>query len=291
MKTQQRIFGAHESAAGGVARAVERIRAAGGDALQLFTRNQRQWEAPPVSPGEAQAFARALEDWGPHPVASHASYLINLAAPGEELSARSTAALAAELERCRALGIGLVVLHPGARTGSGTEEALDRAAASLDAALEAADGEGPLVLLENTAGQGSTLGGDLGELGAIIERSRHAHRLGLCFDTCHAFAAGHDVRSPQGLDAALARLDASRLRLVHVNDSKGALGSRLDRHEHIGQGAIGQGGFAAVVNHPLLAGLPMILETHKEKDLEEDRMNLAALRALVAPGRREPKRS
>lgn len=284
-------FGAHESAAGGVHLAVERIRIVGGGALQLFTRNQRQWEAPEVSAEEALAFARAREAWGPYPVASHASYLINMASPDPALRHRSALALAAELARCRALAIALLAVHPGARTGASPEEALDNAAAVLDTALELAGELGPLVLLENTAGQGSSLGGNLGDLGAIIERSRHAHRLGLCFDTCHAFAAGYDIRDRAGLDAALGELDPGRLRLVHLNDCKGALGSRLDRHEHIGRGGIGLEGFRAVVNHPRLAGLPMVLETHKEKDLALDRENLAVLRSLAGPGPDGPRES
>ncbi|WP_243312188.1 deoxyribonuclease IV [Fundidesulfovibrio agrisoli] len=280
-----RRIGAHESIAGGLHTAFERIASVGGTALQIFTRNQRQWDAAPVSDEEAALFAQAWERWGSYPVASHASYLINVASPDDALRKRSVAALAAELERCRRLGVSWVVLHPGARGGSPVEEAMARAAASLDQAFEGGGEDGPLILLENTAGQGSALGGDLAELAAIAGLSRHPSRIGFCFDTCHGFAAGYDVRSAEGLDAALSHLDTARLLLLHVNDSKGGLGSHLDRHEHIGQGAIGPEGFSAIVNHPRLAGLPMILETHKEKDLSEDVRNLAALRALLAENR------
>ena len=280
-----RNTGAHESVAGGLHTAFERIASVGGTALQIFTRNQRQWDAAPVSDEEAALFAQAWERWGSYPVASHASYLINVASQDEALRQRSVAALAAELERCRKLGVPWVVLHPGARGGSTLEEATALAAASLDQAFESGAGDGPLILLENTAGQGSALGGDLAELAAIAALSRHPGRIGFCFDTCHGFAAGYDVRSAEGLDAALSRLDTARLLLLHVNDSKGGLGSHLDRHEHIGQGAIGLAGFAAIVNHPLLAGLPMILETHKEKNLAEDVRNLAALRGLMDENR------
>ncbi|WP_243367596.1 deoxyribonuclease IV [Fundidesulfovibrio soli] len=280
-----RRIGAHESVAGGLHTAFERIASVGGTALQIFTRNQRQWDAAPVTDEEAALFVAAWERWGSYPVASHASYLINVASADDALRGRSVAALAAELERCRRLGVPWVVLHPGARGSAGLEEALARAAASLDQAFESGAEGGPLILLENTAGQGSALGGDLAELAAIAGLTRHQGRIGFCFDTCHGFAAGYDVRTSKGLDAALSHLDPSRLLLLHANDSKGGLGSHLDRHEHIGQGAIGLEGFSSIVNHPQLAWLPMILETHKEKDLAEDVRNLAALRGLMSENR------
>jgi len=283
MKTPSfiRKIGAHESVEGGLHTAFERIGRVGGTALQIFTRNQRQWAAAPVSDEEADLFASAWKRWGPHPVASHASYLINLASADQALRERSVTALAEELSRCARLGIPWVVLHPGSAGSAARDEALARAAASLDEALARAGELGPTILLENTAGQGSGLGAELEELTAIAALSNRPGRIGFCLDTCHAFAAGYDVRSREGLDRALARLDVASLALVHVNDSKGGLGSRLDRHEHIGQGAIGREGFAAIVNHPRLAGLPMILETHKEKDLALDLVNLAALRSLM----------
>lgn len=284
MKHALHRFGAHESVAGGLHTAFERIERAGGEALQIFTRNQRQWDAPSVHGEEATLFAKAWAQWGGHPVASHASYLINIASPDEALRRRSVAALADELGRCQALGVPWVVLHPGARMGLGPEEALERAALSLDEAFEQGGEGGPMILLENTAGQGSALGARLEELGALIALSRRPERLGVCLDTCHAFAAGYDVSSREGLDAALGLLDLSRLHLVHVNDSKGALGSCLDRHEHIGEGAIGLGGFKAIVSHEALAGLPMILETPKGKDLAEDIRNLNVLRKLAKLG-------
>lgn len=281
MKHALHRFGAHESVAGGLHTAFERIARAGGEALQIFTRNQRQWDAPPVRDEEAAQFARAWEEWGDHPVASHASYLINIASPDEALRRRSVGALAGELGRCRSLRVPWVVLHPGARMGLSPEEALERAALSLNEAFEQDSEGGPMVLLENTAGQGSSLGAGLMELGAIMALSRHPGRLGLCLDTCHAFAAGYGVSSREGLDEALGLLDLSRLLLVHVNDSKGALGARLDRHEHIGAGAIGLEGFRTIVTHEALAGLPMILETPKSKDLAEDIRNLEVLRKLA----------
>lgn len=295
MDHEIRLLGAHESVAGGLHTAFERIAQVKGTALQIFTRNQRQWESPAVSAQEARDFAAAWAAWGGYPVVSHASYLVNPASPDDALRRRSVEALAQELARCRSLGIPWVVLHPGARTGSGLEESLARAAASLDKAFELADagggaGQVPGILLENTAGQGTALGGDFKDLARIIALSGHPDRLGLCLDTCHAFVAGYDLRTADGLDAALSNLDLSRLKLVHLNDSKGGLGSHLDRHEHIGQGAIGLEGFRVVLHHPGLAGLPMVLETHKEKDLKEDMENLAVLRGLLGDqdGSRDP---
>ena len=285
MNRRKRFLGAHESVAGGLHTAFERIAKVGGTALQIFTRNQRQWDAAPVTDEESLAFAEAWAAWGEFPVASHASYLLNPASPDEAARRRSARALADELERCMALSIPWVVLHPGSRTGAELEESLARAARTLDLALEmAAATPGavePMILLENTAGQGTGLGADLGELASIIARSKYPDRLGLCLDTCHAFAAGYDVATRAGLDATLARLDLDKLKFVHVNDSKGGLGSRLDRHEHIGEGKIGLEGFRVVMNHPALAGLPMVLETHKEKDLKEDVKNLKTLKSLI----------
>ena len=281
MNEAKRLFGAHESVAGGLHTAFERIEKVGGKALQIFTRNQRQWDGAPVSPSESLAFAEAWKRWGSYPVASHASYLLNPASPSDELRRRSVLALAGELDRCRELNIPWVVLHPGARLDSTLEEALERAAEALDDAFGLSGGDGPLILLENTAGQGSGIGSSFGELAGILALSKKSERLGLCLDTCHAFAAGYDIRTRAGLDSALSQLDLGRLKLLHVNDSKGGLGARLDRHEHIGAGAIGADGFRNILRHPALAGLPMVLETHKEKDLKEDIENLGVLRKLA----------
>ena len=294
MIQMKRLLGAHQSVAGGLFMAFERIQTVGGTALQIFTRNQRQWAADLVSPDEARAFREAWEKWGNYPVASHASYLLNPASPDEVLRKRTAVALAGELDRCRSLAIPWVVLHPGSRTSSELEEAISRAAAVLDEALglSGAD-DGPMILLENTAGQGSGLGSRFEELNAVMALSRHPERLGLCLDTCHAFAAGYDIRTREGLDALLSELDPARLKMVHVNDSKGGLGSKLDRHEHIGKGTIGLEGFRTILNHPVLEGLPMVLETPKEKDLAQDIVNLKVLRKLVkrAPDHRESRPS
>ncbi|HDQ40197.1 MAG TPA: deoxyribonuclease IV [Desulfonatronum sp.] len=282
------FLGAHMPTAGGLHMAFARIAQIRGEVLQLFTRNQRQWTAPDVSEDEAAAFAAAWTNWGLPYVFSHASYLINLASPDEALRRKSHDALSREFLRCARLGIRWVVLHPGAHKNAGLEAGIARVAAGLDQAFAKAGAKANTVglLLENTAGSGTSLGADPEELGAIMAASGHADRLGVCWDTCHGFAAGHDLRDQRGLDRILTRLDRAvglkNLRLLHLNDSKTGLGSRRDRHEHIGQGQIGLAGFTTVLNDLRLADMPMVLETPKGKDLAEDVHNLQVLRGLMA---------
>ncbi|WP_051822276.1 deoxyribonuclease IV [Desulfonatronum thiodismutans] len=281
------FLGAHMPAAGGLHLVFERIACIEGRALQLFTRNQRQWAAPEITDEEAAAFAAAWQAWGLPHVFAHGAYLINPASPDDTLWRKSRDALARELLRCARLNIRWVVLHPGAHKGQGATTGIARAAACLDAAFEQAGtaGAGVGVLLENTAGSGTALGADPEDLGGIIAASRFPDRLGVCWDSCHGFAAGHDPRDQAGWDRVVSRLDNSvglaRLRLIHLNDSKTALGSRVDRHEHIGQGQIGLPGFATILNDPRLTHLPMVLETPKDKDYKEDVRNLNVLRGLI----------
>jgi deoxyribonuclease-4 len=287
------FLGAHMSVSGGLHLAVERIAAIGGQALQVFTRNQRQWKVASVTDQEAEAFRLAVQDWGHgRNVASHDSYLINLASPQAEIAVKSRAALAEELARCGKLGIPLLVLHPGAHLGTGVADGLARLTENLDAALEQAaslheSAASVTVLLENTAGQGSSLGSRFEELAEIMNRSRHSARLGVCLDTCHAFAAGFDLRTDEGyaatFEAIAGTVGLERLRLFHVNDAKTGLGSRVDRHEHIGQGNIGLEAFRRLLNDARFANLPMVLETPKDSGdrLELDRMNLETLRNLL----------
>lgn len=281
------FLGAHMPTAGGLHLAFARIAQVRGDVLQLFTRNQRQWAAPDIAKDEAAAFSAAWANWGLAHVFSHASYLINLASPDEALWRKSCDALSREFLRCARLGIRWVVLHPGAHKNTGPEAGVARVATGLDQAFAKAGTKAGSVglLLENAAGAGTSLGADPEELGAIMAASDHADRLGVCWDTCHGFAAGHDLRDQHGLDRILTRLDRAvglkNLRLLHLNDSKAGLGSRKDRHEHIGQGQIGLLGFATLLNDPRLADLPMVLETPKGKDLVEDVHNLDILRSLT----------
>ncbi len=285
-------LGAHMSIAGGMPRAVERAVSVGATALQVFVKSSNQWAARAFGKGEPEAFRRAAEDAGlaRHTVA-HASYLINIASPDEALRERSVEALAVEVERCAELGIPSLVLHPGSPKDSGAEAGIARVAHCLDRVL-GATGEagrrrrGVAILLEVTAGQGATLGSRFEELAEILRLAKRSDRLGICFDTCHALAAGHEFRTVAGYRETFREFDRAigldRLRAFHLNDSKTDLGSRRDRHEHIGKGAVGLETFGRLVNDRRFRDLPMILETPKdETTLAEDRENLAVLRALV----------
>ncbi len=278
------FLGAHESGAGGLHLAFDRLQRVGGEALQLFTRNQRQWNPHPLTADEISLFQAAWQQGGHLPVASHASYLINLASGKQELIDKSITALAAEIHRCEQLGIPFVVIHPGSHGGDGVEAGLVQFARALDLALDET-GAGVMVLLETTAGQGTSLGSRFEELAFILEHSRYPQRLGVCVDTCHIFAAGYDIRTLSAYTQTMEEFDrlmgVGRIKFFHLNDSKQGLASRVDRHEHIGQGAIGLDGFRSLLNDPRFAGHPMTLETPKGDDLQEDRDNLLVLRRLI----------
>ncbi len=289
-------LGAHMSIAGGMPRAVDRAASVEATALQVFVKSSNQWSARPFAAGETEAFRAATRAAGldRHTVA-HASYLINLASPDETLWRRSVVSFCEELERCSALGIRSLVIHPGAHVGAGAREGVERVARALDAAFGARPVKGLppakvskelTVLLEITAGQGSTLGSTFEELASILDRAASTERLGVCFDTCHALAAGYEFRDARSYRATFRELDRvvglERLGAFHLNDSKGALGCRLDRHEHIGRGQVGLEAFRLILADPRLRDLPMVLETPKGEDLAEDRENLGILRAMVA---------
>ncbi len=278
------LLGAHESVVGGIHLAFDRIVEVGGDALQIFTRNQRQWNPATVTENEQQLFSAAWKLHPNMPIASHASYLINLASAKPELVQKSITAFVDELQRCEMLNIPLVVMHPGSHGGDGVKAGLSRFIKNLDEAFSQADNQ-VMLLLENTAGQGTGLGSQFEELAAIIEGSQHSDRLGVCIDTCHTFAAGYDIRTKKTYQATMEEFDRvvgiNRILFFHLNDSRKGLGSRVDRHEHIGQGEIGLEAFRNLLNDPRFAKHPMTLETPKGKDLQEDRDNLAALRSLL----------
>ncbi|WP_457576567.1 deoxyribonuclease IV [Desulfomarina sp.] len=276
-------LGAHESVAGGLYRAFERIERVGGKALQIFTRNQRQWKPADLQENEVDLFRQA---WNKNniPVVSHASYLINFATGKKELLEKSVNAFILELQRCSRLGIKHVVLHPGSHGGDGVEVGLERVVAGLDRAMEESETEVG-VLIETTAGQGTGLGRTFEELAFILDNSKNKERLGICVDTCHIFAAGYDIRSRESYTRTCAQLEETvglaRVKFIHLNDSKKELASRVDRHEHIGKGAIGIEGFENLLNDPRLNKIPMTLETPKGDDLQEDIENLATLRTLI----------
>jgi len=278
------LLGAHESVAGGLHLAFERIERVGGEALQIFTRNQRQWHTAELGVEEIDLFKKAHEKSGAMPVASHASYLVNLATGKDELLDKSVHNLALELIRCAQLGVPYVVLHPGSHGGDGVEVGLDRFIRGLDRAIEES-GVTVQVLVETTAGQGTGLGSRFAELAYILDNSKFPELLGVCVDTCHVFAAGYELRTADGYEVTVAALASSvgldKIRFFHLNDSKKELGSRVDRHEHIGRGAIGLDGFKYLLNDKRFAGLPMTLETPKSDSLAEDRENLQVLRSLL----------
>lgn len=281
------FLGAHESISGGLHLAFDRILQVGGEALQIFTRNQRQWQAAPLEKEEIAAFKKAWDEAERMPVASHASYLINLGSSKKEQADKSVAAFALELQRCAQLAIALVVIHPGSHGGAGVEAGLANVVKNLDRVIELAgdDCAAVTILLETTAGQGTGLGAKFEELAWILAQSKYSDRLGICVDTCHIFAAGYDIRTPETYGTTFGEFDRiigmDRIRFFHLNDSKKELGSRVDRHEHIGQGHIGTTGFGCLLNDPRFSAHPMTLETSKGKDLAEDRQNLATLRALL----------
>lgn len=282
------LLGAHESIAGGLALAFARIDSVGGEALQIFTANQRQWHVKQPAAEDIQAFKEAWRQYPAMPVASHASYLINLAAEEPELAEKSINGFSDELIRCQLLGIDLVVIHPGSHGGRGVEIGLQAVSRNLDQVLERSGAlESPLrVLLETTAGQGTSLGSDFAELGFLLKKSRYPGHLGICVDTCHIFAAGYDLRTAETYAHTMRELEKKvglhHIHLFHLNDSQKDCGSRVDRHAAIGQGCIGLEGFRLLLNDPRFQSLPMVLETPKGPDLHEDIENLKCLRALIS---------
>lgn len=280
-------FGSHMTIAGGYFRAVEEAAEAGCDCVQLFTKNNNQWAGKPITEAEVARFREELASRGIVEPLSHASYLINLASPDPALRQKSIDAMVVELQRAATLGIACVVVHPGAFTTSSEAEGIAAVIESLHSVLRATAGLETVVLLENTAGQGSCLGWDLAHLEQMLEGVDRDPRVGVCIDTCHAFAAGYDLTDESAFADFASQLEAKigigSIRALHLNDSRKGLGSRVDRHEHIGEGAIGLEAFRRLVNHPWLGRIPMYLETEKgERDGESlDVINLRTLRSLV----------
>jgi len=282
------------SIAGGVDKAPFRGREVGCDAIQIFTKSNRQWRARPLGDDEVEAFWTNLKAAGIGPVMAHDCYLVNLAAPVAAVWKRSVAAFREELERAERLGIPYLVTHPGSHLSAGEADGMARVAEALNVLHAALPRHRVHVLLETTAGQGTSLGHRFEQLAAILERVEAAHRVGLCLDTCHLFAAGYDIRSPKGYRETMRALAAcvghARVKAIHLNDSRQGLGSRVDRHAHIGEGRLGSVAFRLFLNDPRFRAVPMILETPKDEDfVTADRRNLARLRRLLS--RAGPKRS
>ncbi len=281
------LLGAHESIAGGLHLAFDHIARVGGESLQIFTANQRQWKAKPLSEEALLSFRRAWQNHGSMPVASHASYLINLAAEEPDKAEKSIDAFSQELIRCQQLGISLVVIHPGSHGGRGIEAGLASVSRNLEQVLVrsgALDSE-LKILLETTAGQGTSLGSRFEELGFLLKQNPFPEHLGVCVDTCHIFAAGYELRTPQTYEQTIADLakhiGLAQVHFFHLNDSQKDCGSRVDRHAHIGEGCIGLEGFRHLLNDHRFHHLPMTLETDKGPELAEDIANLRRLRSLM----------
>ena len=276
------LIGAHMSVAGGLDKAFERADALGCESMQIFTRSQRQWQARPVSLQEAEGFYRAWQRSNVKAVVSHASYLINIASPDAAVRAKSAAALREEVERCRHLNIDDIVLHPGFAMDAGIDAATANIAETLLRLFDATQEYKTRILLETTAGQGTCVGGDFVHFTEILDKANWHPRIGLCIDTCHVFAAGYDLRSSDAYERLVAAADKhvglSRVRCWHLNDSKAARGTHLDRHAHLGEGEIGLHPFALLMNDERFEETPTILETPKEGVGDEG--NLSFLRKV-----------
>lgn len=288
-------LGAHISAAGGAYKAFQRAREATCDSFLIFTKSNRQWAAKPLTEQDIALYkAAAAENADLFPVSVHAAYLINVASPDEALWEKSYQALKDEIERAAALGIGMVTFHPGSYTAGGEEEGLDAIARALRRLLDETAESAPDtdICLETMAGQGTNLGGKFEHLATIMHQVGPHERLRVCFDTCHVFAAGYDIRTPAAYAATMAEFDRviglDKIRCFHFNDSKHGLGEGKDRHEHIGRGQIGLEGFANFINDPRWDGFAAHLETLPTEEAEDgttidmNQVNLATLRGLRA---------
>jgi deoxyribonuclease-4 len=260
-------IGAHMSVAGGVSKAVDRADAHGCEALQIFSKNGNRWVGPPLDPVDVSRFRARIEETAIRPAVSHASYLINLATAFDALRRQSIAAFIDELDRAETLGLLGVVIHPGTCTSGTEEQGLRLIADGIREALAARHGAQTLVLLEHTAGQGRTLGYRFEHLAAIIDHLDGSPRVGVCLDTCHLLASGYDIVTEAGyretFDAFERLVGTGRLKAFHANDSKRPCGSRVDRHEHIGRGCLGEAPFRRLLHDPRFSGLPLLIETEK----------------------------
>ncbi len=277
------LLGTHVSIAGGMENVFPRANAIGATAIQVFTRNASRWKAPPLDNKTITAFQMCRESSGVRYVAAHSSYLINLASPDPAHRHRSIITCLDELERCRLLGIESLVIHPGAHKGEGIDAGLTTLCRSFEQ-ISRRVGDEVIILLENTAGQGTSLGARIEDLAWALERL-DAGRFGICLDTCHAFVAGYEISTSHGYEQLMEQIDRligfERLQLFHLNDSKKPLGSRVDRHEHVGQGLIGVEGFRRLMQDERFAHCPKVTETPPGENHCNDLENLALLRQLA----------
>ncbi|MFQ5600803.1 MAG: deoxyribonuclease IV [Candidatus Krumholzibacteriia bacterium] len=277
------LLGAHVSVAGGMGRGIANARALGCTAMQVFVKNQQQWKGRTLDPPDLEAFRAARDESLVRHSMAHGSYLVNLGTPDGALWRRSRLAIRDEMRRCAALGIPKLVLHPGSHVGTGEARGLRRIASGLRWLLAQPDTQSVSILLESTAGQGSSLGHRFEHLAQLLEDAGDGGRLGVCIDTCHLLAAGYDVRTPRGHAEVFDELDRvvglDHVRAFHLNDSRKPLGSRVDRHAEIGKGYVGRAFFRRLLRDERFAGLPMVLETPGGQ--EGYRRNLRLLRRFL----------
>jgi len=277
-----RLLGAHMSIAGGVDEAIERGKSIGCTAIQIFVKSNRQWYSKPLAPDEIERFLKLQKETGMF-VFAHASYLINLAAESEAARQKSIRSMLEEFEKSEALKLSFTVLHPGVSPNE--SEGIKRIAKSIDSLFKSTKGYKVKLLLENTAGQGSALGYKFEHFAQWLDLVEDPKRLGICFDTCHGYAAGYDLKSDEGYKKTWEEFDKiiglNKLMAFHLNDCKKGLGSRVDRHEHIGKGTLGKQPFQHLLNDKRFKDLPMALETPKDPEMKLDIMNLKVLRSLI----------
>jgi len=276
-------FGFHISIAGGFSRVAERAELRGCETIQLFSRNPRGWRYAPLDKEDIEEFRSSIKSSGLFPIFLHLPYLPNIASPKSKFYSRSIDSITMDLERAQQLGAQYLIIHIGHRMESSEDQAIEAVFQGINQAFEKV--RNPVILLmENTAGQGTEIGYNFDQIKRIIENVHDHQRMGVCLDTAHSFEAGYDLSNKDGLERTLETFDQTiglkRLRLLHLNDSKTPLGSRKDRHWHIGEGYIGLEGFRNLINHPLLRHLPGIMETPR-KDTVEDLQNMEVIRSLV----------
>ncbi len=279
------LLGAHMSISGGVHTAFERGKQVGCTTIQIFSKNNNQWKGKSLTDNDVISYKKQAKKTNIKPVVVHSSYLINLCAANKTTLKKSRESFLDEVERCRLLGIPYFVFHPGSHVGQGEETGLKIIADSLNMLHEKTKGYRVKSVVEVTAGQGSNLGYRFEQIRKLIGMVENKGRMGVCIDTCHLFAAGYDISTDKGYEKTIQEFDdiigLNRLMVIHMNDSKGALGSRRDRHEHIGKGQIGDRGFSLIMNDKRFKDIPKILETPKGEDMKEDVMNMKRLRGYV----------
>ncbi|MFC1845692.1 deoxyribonuclease IV [Candidatus Dependentiae bacterium] len=284
-KKKKLLLGAHMSIAGGFDKAIERGESISCTAMQIFTRSNRQWGAKKLTEKDVELFRKALRGSSIRSVIAHLPYLINIGSPNAKTRHASLSVLEQELNRCNMLGIKYLVLHPGSHLGEGEEKCLDRIAKGINSLFAQDDGKA-VILLENMAGQGTNVGYQFEQLGYLIKNIQNKKRVGICFDTCHAFAAGYDFRKEDDYQEMWKlfgrKVGISKVKAFHLNDSKRELGSRVDRHENIGKGKLGREAFRLLMNDKRFFGVPKILETPKPT-LDLYKKNMQVLKRLISP--------